>query len=125
MGVLMEGCSVKCFTAVEGGLGDAITPDNTRKTDDLIWDEEDDRRVAELRKWMQDRMVEDIMIVRTIKDILEECETDRSCRSRVEEGLVLRVEDGTCSQQVIVEYRGQDIRTQEEAKNNKHFIDIV
>ena len=51
--------------------------------------------------------------MRTIKDILEECETDRSCRSRVEEGLLLRVEDGTCSQQVNVEYRGQDIRTQE------------
>ena len=60
--------------------------------------------------------------MRTIKDILEECETDRSCRSRVEEGLLLRVEDGTCSQQVNVEYRGQDIRTQEEAGNNKHFI---
>ena len=28
-------------------------------------------RLAELRKWMQDRMVEDISIVRTIEDILE------------------------------------------------------
>ena len=86
----MEGCSVKCVTAVEGGVGDAITPVNTRKTYDLIWDEEDERRVVELRMWIQDRMVEDIRIVRTIEDILEECETDRSCRvvtsSRVEEG---------------------------------------
>ena len=54
MGVQIEGCSVKCVIGVEGGVGDAITPVNTRKTDDLIWDEEDDRRVAELRKWMQD-----------------------------------------------------------------------
>jgi len=45
MGVLMEGCSVKCVTVVEGGVGDAITPVNTRKTDDIIWDEED-RRVG-------------------------------------------------------------------------------
>ena len=63
MGVLMEGCSVKRVTVVEGGgRGNA----NTRKTDNLIWDKEDDRRVVELRMWMQDRMVEDIMIVRTI-----------------------------------------------------------
>ena len=27
-------------------------------------------------KWMQDRMVEDIRVVRTIENILEECETD-------------------------------------------------
>ena len=105
-----------------------ITPVNTRKTDDLIWDEEDDRRVAELRKWMQDRMVEDIRIVRTIEDILEECETYRSCwvvtSSRVEEGLVLRMRDGTCSQQISVEYRGEDTRTREGAGNNKHFIDV-
>ena len=85
-------------------------------------------RLAELRKWMQDRMVEDIRIVRTIEDRLEECETDRSCRvvtsSRVEEGLVSMVEDGTCSQQVSVEYRGEDTRTREGAGNNKHFIDV-
>ena len=71
-------------------MGDAITLVNTRKTDDLIWDEEDDRRGAELMKWMQDRMVEDIRIVRTIENILEECATDLSCHvvasSRVEEG---------------------------------------
>ena len=33
--------------------------------------------------------------------------------------------DGTCSQQVSVEYRGQDTRTREEARNNKHFIDVM
>ena len=42
--------------------------------------------------------------------------------SRVEEGLVLMVEDGTCFQQVSVEYRGQDTRTREGAGNNEHFI---
>ena len=47
-----------------------ITPVNTRKTDDHIWDEEDDRRVSELRKWMQDSMVEDIRILRTIEAIM-------------------------------------------------------
>ena len=31
---------------------------------------------------------------------------------------------GTCSQQFSVEYRGQDTMTQEEAGNNKHFIDV-
>ena len=42
--------------------------------------------------------------------------------SRSEDGLVVRVEDGTFSQVVSVEYRGQDTNTQEEAGNNKHFI---
>ena len=37
---------MKCVTVVEGGVGDAITPVNNRKTDDMIWDEEDDRRVG-------------------------------------------------------------------------------
>ena len=55
--------------------------------------------MAELGKWMQNSMVEDIR-------------TENS--SRVEEGLVLRMRDGTCSQQVRVEYRGQDTRTREE-----------
>ena len=54
------------------------------------------------------------------------CESDLSCRmvtaSRSEDGLVVRVEDGTFSQVVSVEYRGQDTNTQEEAGNNKHFI---
>ena len=77
----MEGYSVKCVTVVEGGVGDAMTLVKTRKTDDLFWDDEDDRRVAELRKWMQDSMVEDIRIVRTIEDIiLEECESDLCCQ---------------------------------------------
>ena len=39
---------------------------NIRKTDNLIWDEEDDRRVAELGKWMQDSMVKDIRILKTL-----------------------------------------------------------
>ena len=92
----MEGCSVKRVTVVEGGgRGNA----NTRKTDNVIWDEEDDRRVVELGMWMQGSMVEDIRILRTIEDILEECEIDRCCRvvtsSRVEEGVMLRMRDGT------------------------------
>ena len=37
---------------------------------------------------------------------------------------IRRVEDGNCSQVVSVEYRGQDTNTQEEAGNNKHFIDV-
>ena len=36
----------------------------------------------------------------------------------------MRVEEGMCSQQVSVEYRGQDTMTQEEAGNNAHFIDV-
>jgi hypothetical protein len=46
----------------------------------------------------------------TIEEKVGECETDLSCRmvtaSRSENGLVLRVEDGTCSQVVRLEYRG-------------------
>ena len=48
------------------GRGNAITPVKTRKTDNLIWDKEDDRRVVELGKWMQNSMVEDIRILRTL-----------------------------------------------------------
>ena len=58
----MEVWSVKCVTVVEGG-GECH---HSWKTDNLIWDEEDNRRVAELGKWMQDSMVEDIRILRTL-----------------------------------------------------------
>jgi len=50
--------------------------------------------VAELGKWMQNSMVEDIR-------------TENS--SRVEEGLVLRMRDGTCSQQVSVEVEAEEM----------------
>jgi hypothetical protein len=48
----------------------------------------------------------------TIEEIAGECETDLICRmvtaSRSENGLVLRVEDWTCSQVVRFEYRGKE-----------------
>ena len=50
--------------------------------------------MAELGKWMQNSMVEDIR-------------TENS--SRVEEGLVLRMRDGTCSQQVSVEVEAEEM----------------
>ena len=66
--------------------------------------------------------------VRSIKDLVEECVTDLSCKvvtvNRMQTGLVVRVEDGTCSEVLSVEYRGLDTHTQEEAGNNKHFIDL-
>ena len=43
---------------------------------------------------------------------------------RYEDGLVVRVEDGTCSHVACLEYRGLDTIKQEEAGNNKHFIDV-
>ena len=43
--------------------------------------------------------------------------------SRSEEGLVVMVDDGTCSQ-VVSEYTAQDTNTQEEPGNCKHFIDV-
>ena len=44
--------------------------------------------------------------------------------SRSGEGLVVRLEDGTCFQTVNVEYRGLDTNTQEEARNYKHIINV-
>jgi hypothetical protein len=47
-----------------------------------------------------------------VEEMVREFETDLSCRmvtaSRSGKGLVVRVEDGTCSQVVSVEYRCQD-----------------
>ena len=37
------------------------------------------------------------------------------------EGLVVLLEDGTCSEVVNVEYRGQDTNTHDEARNYKYF----
>ena len=108
--------------------GDTIRPINTRKGEDMNWGDEDDKRVTELRKWLRERKMAGFRKVRTIEEILGECESDLSCRlvtaSRAEDGLVVMVEDGTCSQVVSVEYLGQDTNTQEEAGNNKHFIDV-
>ena len=117
-----------CVTVVECGDGDTIRPINTRKGKDMNWGDEDDKRVTELRKWLRERKMAGFRKVRTIEEIVGECESDLSCRlvtaSRAEDGLVVRVEDGTCSQVVSVEYLGQDTNTQEEAGNNKHFIDV-
>jgi len=115
-----------CVTVVEGGVGQSIKPSSTKK-EDLNWGQEDDWRVEELRNWSKNNNVDDLM-VRTIEEIVNECTTSLSCRvvtiTRDEEWLVMRVEDGTCSQVVSMEYRGQDTMTQEEAGNNKHFIDV-
>ena len=65
---------------------------------------------------------------RPIDEMVREFETDLRCRMvttrRSEEGLVVMVENGTCTQVVSVEYRGQDTNTQEEGGNFKHFIDV-
>ena len=81
-----------------------IRPINTEK--------ENDKGVMELRKLLRERMKLNMMKVRTIEEIVGECETDISCRmvtaSRSQEWLVVWewVEDVHCSQVVIVEYRG-------------------
>ena len=64
---------------------------------------------------------------KAIERITDECMCILKCRIvailKVEErSAIIRVEDGTCSSVVSVEYRGED--TMEEAGNNKHFIDI-
>ena len=68
------------------------------------------------------------MMSRSINEIVEECVTNLSCNvvtvNSIQVGLVVRVGDGTCSEVLSVEYRGQDTMTQEEAGNNKHFIDV-
>ena len=56
----------------------------------------------------------------TIEEIVGECETDL----RSEDGLLVRVEDGTCSTVVSLEYRGSDTIIQEKGWNNKHFMDF-
>jgi hypothetical protein len=95
--------SVQWFTVV-GGMMDNIRPINTRKGENMTWG------VMELRKWLRERMMGNMRKGITIEEIAGECETDFSCRmvtaSRSENGLVLRVEDGTCSQVVRLEYRG-------------------
>ena len=66
----------------------------------------------ELRKWLRERIMVNMRSLITIEEKVGECETDLSCRmvtaSRSGKGLVVRVEDGTCSQVVSVEYRCQD-----------------
>ena len=59
-----------CVTVVEGGVGDTIRPINTRKGEDMKWGEEDDKRVIELRRWLNGRMMVDTRKVRTIEEIV-------------------------------------------------------
>ena len=91
-------------------MWDNISLINTRKGEDMNWGEEDDKGVMELRKWLRERIMVNMRSLITIEEKVGECETDLSCRmvtaSRSENGLVLRVEDGTCSQVVRLEYRG-------------------
>ena len=97
----------------------------TKEREVLSQLERDEIMVADLRKWQMEGKAG---VRRTIEEIVEECETDLMCRvvtaNSVQEGLVVRVEDGTCSKVLSMEYRGQDTMTQEEAGNNKHFIDV-
>ena len=108
--MVVEVFSGRPVTVVEGAMWDNIIPINTREGEDMNWGEEDDEGVMELRKWLRERMMVNMRKVITIEEIVGECETGLSCRmvsaSRSENGLVLRVEDGTCSQVVRWEYRG-------------------
>ena len=100
------------FIVVEGGIGGQhqIRPINTKEGEDMNLGKEDDKGVMELRKLLRERMKLNMMKVRTIEEIVGECETDISGRmvtaSRSQEWLVVWVEDVHCSQVVIVEYRG-------------------
>ena len=62
------------FIVVEGGMRGQhqIRPINTEK--------ENDKGVMELRKLLRERMKLNMMKVRTIEEIVGECETDISCR---------------------------------------------
>ena len=91
------------FIVVECGMErqHQIRPINTDKVEDMNWGKEDDKEVMELRKRLREIMMLNMMKVRTIEEIVGECETDISCRmvtaSRSQEWLVLRVEDMNCS----------------------------
>jgi hypothetical protein len=58
-------------------------------------EEEVDKRVIELRKWLREIMMVDMRKVRTIEEIVSDCETDLSCSmvtaSRADDGLVVMV----------------------------------
>ena len=115
VGGLMRMFSRPSVTVVEGAVWDNISLINNRKGEDMNWGEEDDKGVMELRKWLRERMMVNMRSVITIEEKVGECETDLSCRmetaSRSENGLVFRVEDGTCSQVDRLEYRDYEIIT--------------
>jgi hypothetical protein len=58
----------------------------------MNWGEEDDKRKIVLRKCLRESMLVDIRKVRTIEEIVGECEADLSCSmvtaSRAVDGLV-------------------------------------
>ena len=58
----------------------------------MNWGEEDDKRKIVLRKCLRERLLVDIRKVRTIEEIVGECEEDLSCSmvtaSRAVDGLV-------------------------------------
>ena len=118
--------SGSCVTTVQGGVGEPIVPScpATRGTRDITWTGEDDKRVEQLRLMWAGQEVE----VRKLEDIVTECVsrvTGRvmavyTCGGHV----ILRLEDGTVSGIVSVEYRGSDTETMEEAGDNKQWVDV-
>ena len=60
-------------------MGDTFSPSPGRGKD-MNWGGEDGKRVIVLRKCLRESMMVDIMKGRTIEKIVDECETDLSCR---------------------------------------------
>ena len=63
---------------------------------------------------------------RPIEEMVRESETDLRCSMvtarRSEEGLVVMVDNGACSQVVSVEYSGQDTNIQEDGHGEGKYV---
>ena len=115
-----------CVTVVEGDPGQVIAPRSTatRAGKDLVWEEEDRVRVEQLRDfWAGTRVVE-----RSLEDIKDSCVSSVFCRlvsvTRVDGMMIIRVEDGSVSRLVTVEFLGPDTNTLEQLGDNKMWVDI-
>ena len=118
--------SGSCVTTVQGGGGKPIVPacPGSRGSKEITWTGEDDKRVEQLRLMWAGQEVE----ARKLEDIVTECVSRVACRVMAVYTcvghVILRVEDGTVSGILSVEYRGSDTETMEEAGDNKQWVDV-
>ena len=115
-----------CVTVVEGDQGQVIAPQSTatRVGKELVWEEEDRVRVEQLRDFWAGTRVEE----RVLEDIKDCCVSSVVCRlvsvTKVDGMTIIRVEDGSVSRLVTVEFLGPDTNTLEQLGDNKMWVDI-
>ena len=115
-----------CVTVVVGGPGHIISPECTARRPGkvLVWSEEDNTRVRQLREvWAGSRVQE-----RTLEEIKDACVSSLSCRllriDRVGGDFVLRLEDGTITNILSLEFRGADTQTRDQLEDKETWIDV-